>query len=490
MKSQRPTVLKILGLGALGTVLTWQVVTRSGAASLAATAPETALRLNADQPTALLTLAARTLAHRKPAPTATAPQDQTTTQADDGRGDVSETNGVDADRLPQWSELALKATGAGAPPAPDAGAPRTAASSKSASGWTPIDPELAKEIRPWVERALINDPLNARALRMLGQLADSEERAARFMAAAAERSIGESIAVFRAMAFAYQKADFAKTLYYADTLLRTRSQYQPRVIPLLAVMAEDSAASANVKRLLADNPPWRAAFFAQLPSAITDARTPLDLLLSLRDSPAPPTPQDLQTYLNFLIARNFHELAYYAWLQFLPPDQLTKTGLLFNGSFELPPSGLPFDWTISSGSGVTIDIVSRQDRDGQRALFVEFGHGRVDFRDVTQLTMLPPGTYRLQVQYRGELLGRRGLVWRVACTGSRNDVLGESTMTTGIARDWEDMEFTFTVPETGCRAQYVRLTLDARSASERLVSGKVWYDDVRLTRVEPTKDPT
>ena len=286
------------------------------------------------------------------------------------------------------------------------------------------------------------------------------------------------------------KGDYETALYYADALLRTRSQYEPRVIPFVARMAEIGEANAHVKRLLATNPPWRGAFFAQVSSAITDARTPLDLLLALRDSGAPPTAKELSGYLNFLISRNFHELAYYAWLQFLPPEQLTKTGLLFNGSFEVPLSGLPFDWTISSGSGVTIDIVARPDRDGEQALFVEFGHGRVDFRDVTQLTMLPPGTYRLQVKYRGELLGRRGLIWRVACTGSRNDVLGESTMTTGIARDWEDMEFSFTVPETGCRAQYVRLTLDARSASERLVAGKVWYDDLRVTRVEPTKDPT
>jgi hypothetical protein len=43
--------------------------------------------------------------------------------------------------------------------------------------------------------------------------------------------------------------------------------------------------------------------------------------------------------------------------------------------------------------------------------------------------------------------------------------------------------FTFTVPEKGCDAQYVRLDLDARMASEEMVSGSIFFDDLQISRV-------
>jgi len=106
------------------------------------------------------------------------------------------------------------------------------------------------------------------------------------------------------------------------------------------------------------------------------------------------------------------------WLQFLPQEQLASAGLLFNGDFESRPSGLPFDWVITAGSGVTIDLARRPDDAGRRALLVEFGHGRADFRGIAQFVMLPPGSYLLKGQYRGQLVGRRGLEWRISCAAS------------------------------------------------------------------------
>ena len=89
------------------------------------------------------------------------------------------------------------------------------------------------------------------------------------------------------------------------------------------------------------NPPWRAQFFANLQKNITDARTPLDLLLSIKDAPTPPTAAELRDYLALLIDNNFYELAYYVWLQFLRHEQLARVGLLFNGGFETRPSVPP-----------------------------------------------------------------------------------------------------------------------------------------------------
>jgi hypothetical protein len=239
--------------------------------------------------------------------------------------------------------------------------------------------------------------------------------------------------------------------------------------------------------MLSENPPWRAQFFDALPNSITDARTPLALLLAVKHSPMPPTAAELRSYLNFLVARKFYALAYYAWLQFLSPDELSGAGLVFNGGFETVPSGLPFDWSITPGAGVMIDIDTVPDDNGNRALFARFEDGRVDFGRVGQLIMLAPARYRLEAAYKGRLVGQRGLRWRVTCAGEPATPIGESEMIKGISPAWKVIEFSVEVPESDCPAQYLHLDLDARMASERFVSGEVWFDNLRISRVGDAK---
>ena len=42
-------------------------------------------------------------------------------------------------------------------------------------------------------------------------------------------------------------------------------------------------------------------------------------LLSLKATPTPPTADELDGYLTYLVDHKFYNLAYYAWLQFLLP---------------------------------------------------------------------------------------------------------------------------------------------------------------------------
>jgi len=56
-------------------------------------------------------------------------------------------------------------------------------------------------------------------------------------------------------------------------------------------------------------------------------------------------------------------------------------------------------------------------------------------------------------------------------------------MLSGPASTWKGFNFKFTVPMANCRAQYVRLDLDARMASEQLVSGSMLFDALRISRV-------
>jgi len=208
--------------------------------------------------------------------------------------------------------------------------------------------------------------------------------------------------------------------------------------------------------------------------------------MALRASAAPPTAAELKPYLEFLVGHKLYDLAYYTWLQFLPPEELHHAGLLFNSKFEVLPSGMPFDWVISSGSGVTIDVVPRPDNESEHALRIDFEYGRVDYRGVTQLVMLTPGTYSFQGKYEGQFVGPRGLKWRIVCAGNETMPLGESVMMTGTGSTWRDVGFKFTVPSTNCRAQYIRLDLDARMASEQLVAGSMFFGDLRLSR-SPTQ---
>jgi hypothetical protein len=411
----------------LALFLVWEVITRSVAAYLANTRPEIAIQLRSTNPKALLNLA----------------------------------------------EAELKRHQA------DSSAPAK------------LDPEARTQIRSWAELALRNDPLNARALRILGQLSglDSDEQKTKhFMRTASRRSLRESIAVYWMTRNSYENGDYHAATRYADILLRTRPDIAEHVLWILGKIAEYETASGDLEQLLAANPPWRPQFFSRLPANISDARTPLEVLLSLKDSPAPPTAADLKSYLNFLISKGFHELAYYVWLQFLPGEQLGKVGLLFNGDFEVVPSGLPFDWTFTQGPGVTIKIGERPDEDGGHALDLEFGAGRVALLGIVQLVVLAPGNYRFQGKTNVDVVSQRGLRWRITCAGKEAIQIAESPMVQGSSAVWQDFSFSFTVPETDCPAQRIRLVFDARSASEQFISGSIWYDDLQIVR-EPARNP-
>ena len=283
----------------------------------------------------------------------------------------------------------------------------------------------------------------------------------------------------------YDKADYGAATRYADILLRTRPQ-------LIRASCSDTGSDCRKQeckwrseRTACSQPTLATAVFSHISRpAISDARTPIDLLLSLKETANPPTAADLLGYLNFLISHKFHELAYYTWLQFLPLDQLGNAGLLFNGSFEAKPSGSPFDWVMASGSGVTIDIAAAPDRDGERALRIEFGHGRVDFRGVTQLIMASPGTYKFQGRYLGSIMGRRGLRWRVTCANAAATQIGESPMVIGASSTMEGFRILFhrsdKLSAAATRTTRSRRTLE----SEQFVSGLIWYDDLRIVRVE------
>jgi hypothetical protein len=471
--------VRIVVLSVVAIFLAWLVIRQSFAAYFAYVAPETALWLQPQQSLALVNLADQTLKLQANLhPSNPAVSEQTPERPENASAEPNEsTKKVES----ASSELeTTDQTGSANPKL----APDSSGTTGDLAQPLVLPEATATAVRAWAKAALMGAPLNPRAVRILGQLEASDQHydaASKLMNAAAQLSLHEIIAVYSSMLTAAKAKDYKTTAYYADVLLRTLPRSDKFVVPILTRIVEDKESSGLVEAALAANPPWRGQFFAILPDSVEDARTPLNLLLALRTSAAPPTTAEIAPYVDFLIRQGLYDLAYYTWLQLLPVDELRGAGLLFNGRFDVDPSGLPFDWNFRSGSGVTMEIVPIPDGNGTHALQVDFAYGRVDYRSVRQLVMLAPGSYTFKGRYKGQLIGPRGLKWRILCAGG--PTVGESEMIIGMMPSWRDVAFNFTVPATGCRAQYVRLDLDARMASEQLISGSMLFGDLQILRV-------
>ena len=479
-----------------GFALGYQVVIYSLTAYLAKDHAQFALRLDPGNSAALATIARKQLAILMADTSKDTLAAESRGLADFAGGLVKATNPPPYDASGPASSAANQTASAGVAPAVDADVASAALAPGTVTADAPDANKVAAEneqsapdplkLQEQLQKILVRDPLNASAWSMLGLLAaknNETDKANRYMQAAIARSLRERPAAYWGMRTSNDAQDHAKAAMLADALLRSDRQAMTVVGPFLGQMAENDKAKSWVDKTLAANPPWRARFFASLGDKVTDARTPLNLLLALNGTQQPPADREIKDYLRLLVSKRYYALAYYTWLQFLPPERLTKVGLLYNGGFEFELSGMPFDWVVNSSTGVTFDFAPHGGNQNGNALRVELSGGRVDFKPVSQYITLAPGDYKFTGNYKGELKGRRGLKWRMICygsTGGRN--VGESELMQGPKSDWTEFNFVFSVPSQDCPALWLGLQLDARSASEKIASGTMWYDDLRIAR--------
>jgi hypothetical protein len=94
--------------------------------------------------------------------------------------------------------------------------------------------------------------------------------------------------------------------------------------------------------------------------------------------------------------------------------------------------------------------------------------------------MLPPGRYRLELAVKTSgLRAERSPVWQISCAESQM-MLAEMNPVTGTV-PWTDLSINFSVPSSGCTAQWLKLIIPARTASETAVEGDVWFQNFRIT---------
>lgn len=341
------------------------------------------------------------------------------------------------------------------------------------------------EIRELAKRALQWDPLNARAHRLIGEMAPSIDEARTAMSAAVALSRHETMAVYWLLNDSFVRRDWPGTLQHADTLLRTRPQLAAQVHGYLAVLAANNDARPLLVTWLSQpsSAVVASSFLKALPRMAPAPQVPLSVLRELRKSGAAVSAPEVAPYLQHLLTQGFTDLARSACRELLEAKCGDSNDGLNNGDFETDPSGAPFDWQLGRGRGSVAELRPRAEGKGT-ALHLTFGLGRSRLSTIRQDLTLSPGPYTFSIAYSGALQAKRGLVWQLACLYGKRQVVMRTDMVMHEPR-WRIISQSFSIPEDeSCRAQVLRLLHDARSASEELIEGEAWFDDAKISRGE------
>lgn len=329
--------------------------------------------------------------------------------------------------------------------------------------------------------ALAANPLERSAWRTLAIAADLEgepEPASSLVAVAGRRSMRDPAVETWLLRERLEAGAFADAVDHADALLRTGGLPGVRMAPILIAMALDERSRPAVIERLAADPPWRGWFLAALSkaAALPDV---FAVYRALGDSRLPPRDGEIAPMLARFVDEGAFDLAFLAWLHFLPEDRRGEIPYVYNGGFEQPVTGLPFDWTVGAVRGAATRVV---EEDGSRVLRVEFANTRVGYRHVSKLLLLPPGGYRLSGRERADdLRTERGMNWRLTCADGEKQVLAATPLLVGTT-PWRPIDTAFEVPQTGCEAQWLQLELAVRATLDREVGGLVAYDDLAVER--------
>jgi len=189
-------------------------------------------------------------------------------------------------------------------------------------------------------------------------------------------------------------------------------------------------------------------------------------------------------HIDFLISRNEFNEAMEVWRARLQEEGLSipKDGNgITNGSFEKEKIlGGGFDWKISDVKGAKVAFDRSVAFEGNHSIKITFdGKENVDFYHVHQIVLLKPNTdYSLKAYIRTKEVttksGPKIEVYGIGSTfyGSSESVVGDNA--------WKELSVTFRTTLQS-QAGVVRVRREKTDKFDRLISGTVWIDNVRLT---------
>jgi hypothetical protein len=329
------------------------------------------------------------------------------------------------------------------------------------------------QARELAELGLRASPFDVRALRVLGLAVakGNEDAADPILTLAGNWSLRDDPSHAWLMTRRLRQGDYVGAFGHADALARRRPDLWPGIFRLFTTAAvEDPRAVPALLQRIAANPNWRAEYLGVLRS---DPRGPAvqgAVVLGLNDRPGRLLDAELQ-----LIYRDWLDAGRLPGLIELRRRSGRPAPGLHDGEFDGEPAPAPFGWQLDQNPGVGATLSQAEDRNG--ILYVESDGFRAQ-NVASQLLVLPAGSGQLTFRSRVETgVGESRLRWTLTCveTGAR---LVEQAVP--VSDDWRDVSVAYSLPGSGCTAQWLRLettagprrTFIAASFDRMAVSGR------------------
>jgi len=165
-----------------------------------------------------------------------------------------------------------------------------------------------------------------------------------------------------------------------------------------------------------------------------------------------------------------------------------RIGYVFNGDFELPPSGSAFDWAVESGGDYREGFVAaiRPEIGSEklsRVLSVRFTRRPIGSPIARQILALPTGRY--QFSYLNKLaapMAENALVWTLTCVDSGTSVIVEKWSDSIEKGGWTRHSVPFVVSDK-CQGQSLSLNPKTKLIALEGLQGTLLIDDVRVEKL-------
>jgi len=218
----------------------------------------------------------------------------------------------------------------------------------------------------------------------------------------------------------------------------------------LGRMAADPESRGAVRHVMETDPQLRTNVLEQL---ARDGAAP-DVILALAGPQArlaarTEAPRWQRLLLDGMVERGQVREALQAWSRLVGMDPQARAGEIYDPDFEGLPGPPPFNWSLELGSN------GFAERAGSGGLHAQY-YGRGNVALASQLLLLGPGIYQIGFEAEGDADGEQGrLSWVLACHPDGRRLV--EIPITGIDFTGRRLSGAFTVPESGCPSQWLRL---------------------------------